>query len=95
MSELNLLHAWDSIVGSAAFLFLAVIALGLLVSFFKTTVALRHVIFILFIVLLLMMIPAMLLGFWNALSLLQRFFVLALGAVAAYASLANHRSHER
>jgi Ca2+/Na+ antiporter len=86
MSEPSLLRAWDSIVGSAAFLFMAVIALGLLVSFFKTTQALRHVIFVLLIVLLLLMIPAMLLSFWNALSLSQRFFVLALGAVAAYAA---------
>jgi len=91
MSEPNLLRAWDSIVGSATFLFIAVIALGLLVSFFKTTEALRHVIAILVIVLLLLMIPAMLLSFWNALSLLQRFFVLALGAVAAYAAFTLRR----
>ncbi len=91
MSELNLLRAWDSIVGSAAFLFMAVIALGLLMSFFKTTEALRHVIFILRIVLLLLMIPVMLLSFWNALSLLQRFFVLALAAVAAYVTFTLRR----
>jgi len=91
MSELSLLRVWNSIVGSAAFLFMVVIALGLLVSYYKTAAALRHVIFILCIVLLLLMIPAMLLSFWNALSLLQRFLVLVLGAVAAYAAFTMRR----
>jgi hypothetical protein len=66
--ETRLLSLWDGLVGSVALMAIIVLALCVMVSVVKRGDVPRHLGVIVGIVILLIMLPAIILGLWNAMS---------------------------
>lgn len=79
MNESNFMQGWVAIAGSFATIALVLTAFGLMLSIVKPSDALRRVASILGIVMLLMVLPAILVNIWKALSLWQRLGLATIG----------------
>ena len=82
--ETRLLSLWDGLVGSAALIAIIVLALCVMVSAVKLGDVPRHLGVIVGIVILLIMLPAIILGLWNAMSFGQHLEIVALVLMIAF-----------
>jgi hypothetical protein len=78
--EARLLSLWDGLVGSAALIAIIVLALCVMVSVVKLGDLPRHLGVIVSIVILLIMLPAIILGLWNAMSFGQHLGIIVICA---------------
>jgi Ca2+/Na+ antiporter len=74
----NFMQGWVALTGSIAMIALILTALGLMLCIVKPADALRRVAAILGIVMLLMVLPAVLVNVWTAMSLWQRLTLAAI-----------------
>jgi hypothetical protein len=82
--EARLLSVWDGLVGSAAFIAIIILALCVMVGAVKREDILRHLGVIVGNVILLIMLPAVILGLWNAMSFRQHLGIVALVLMIAF-----------
>jgi hypothetical protein len=76
--ETLLLSIWDGLVGSAALIAITVLALCVMVTAVKLRDLPRHLGVIVGIVILLIMLPAIIVGLWNVLSFGQRLGIIVI-----------------
>lgn len=82
MIENRLLSAWDGLVASTALIVLVVLALGVMVRAVKLGGLSRHLGTVLGALILLILLPAIIVSLWNAMSFLQHLGGIALGVAA-------------
>jgi hypothetical protein len=79
MNGSNFMQGWVALAGSLATIALILTALGLMLGIVKPADALMRVAAILGVVMLLMVLPAVLVNVWTAMSLWQRLGLAVLG----------------
>jgi hypothetical protein len=77
--ETNLMRGWAGIVESVALVAIAILAIGVIVSAVKPSEAARHLGTILFVVILLLMLPAIMATAWSSMSFWQHLGIVILG----------------
>jgi hypothetical protein len=82
--ETKLLSAWDSLVGSVALLAIIVLSFCVMVSAVKPSDVPRHLGAIVGVVILLIMLPAIIMGLWNTLSLGQHLRIIVVCAAITF-----------
>lgn len=80
----RLLAGWDTFAGSAALLAIIILALCVMVSAVKLGEVPRHLGVIVGVVILLIMLPAIIVSLWNAMTLLQHLGIVTLGIIIVY-----------
>jgi hypothetical protein len=89
--EGKLLSAWDGLVGSVAFIAIIVLALCVMVSVVKPGDVPRHLGVIVGILILLIMLPAIIVGLWNAMSFGQHLGIVVVCAAIMFLVGSSHR----
>jgi hypothetical protein len=79
MNGSNFMQGWVALAGSLAMIALILTAFGLMLGIVKPADALRRVAAILGIVMLLIVLPAVLVSIWSAMSVWQRLGLAAIG----------------
>jgi hypothetical protein len=90
--ETRLLSAWDGFVWSAALIVIIVFALCVMGRAVKLGDVSRHLGVVVVIVILLVMLPAIIVGLWNGMSFGQHLGIVAVGVVAALLYGASRRA---
>jgi hypothetical protein len=94
--EIRLLSLWGGFLRSAALIAITLLALCIMVSAVKLEDVPRHLGVIVGIVILLIMLPAIIVGLWNAMSFGQHLGMISLGiAIAVLLAASRGRSHDR
>ncbi|SRR6266568_2906385 len=79
MAEFNLMHEWAQLVGLIAVIGIVVTSFGVMLGIVKPSDSARHIGTILGIVLLFLILPAIVVSAWSALSFWQKMGLAALG----------------
>lgn len=91
MIETRLLSLWDGLVGSAALIAIILLALCVMVSAVKLGDLPRHLGVIVGIVILLIMLPAIIVGLWNTMSFGQHLGIATILIVIIFLMSATRR----
>ena len=78
MIEARLLSVWDSLVGAAALIAVVILGLSVMVRAVNREDVLRRLGVIVGVVILLIMLPAIIVGLWNAMSFGQHLAIAAM-----------------
>lgn len=91
MMEARLLPVWDGLVGAVALIALVLLALVIMGQTLELGDIPRHTGLILGVTILLLILPAILMGLWNAMSMKQHVSIIALGIATVLFSRASRR----
>ena len=93
MIEAGLLSVWNSLVGSAALIAIIILALCVMAGAVKREDVLRRLGVIVSIVILLIILPAIIVGLWNAMSFGQHLGIMVIcAAIMLFAGSARRKS---
>ncbi len=95
MIEARLLSVWDGLVGSAALIAIILLALCVMVSAVKLGDVPRHLGVIVGIVILLIILPAIIIGLWNAMSFGQHLGIATILIAIIFLISAAHRKPKK